>query len=125
MNHSRALQDAMFQIHFGGLLIGHSELENGDPPMGCAEGNFFPSADFEQFVANKLPENDQDIAVKRWIGLSTITPAGEQVECADVVLFEYNFGSEKEFRVDVIAIVNPLYETLFPGRYAAYEASLK
>lgn len=117
--------ELMFQILFDGLLIGYSELENGDPPMGCAEGNFFPSADFEQFVSNKLPENDQDTAVKRWFGLSAITPGGEQIECLDVVLFEYDYGSEKEFLVDVIAISYPLYETLFPGRYAAYEASFK
>lgn len=115
----------VFKIYFGGQLIGQSELEEGDPPMGCAEGRFFPSAEFEQFTSKIPPENDQDVGMKQWTGLSATTPAGEQVECADVVLFEYDFGSEKEFRVDVIAIVNPLYETLFPGRYAAYEASLK
>lgn len=115
----------MFQILYDEQLIGHSELENGDPPMGCAEGKFLPSAGFERFVSKVPPENDRDIAVKRWIGLSVVTPDGEQVECLDVVLFEYDYGSEKEFLIDVIAISYPLYETLFPGRYAAYEASLK
>jgi len=34
---------ARFEVLANGVLIGHSELESGDPPMGVAEGRFLPS----------------------------------------------------------------------------------
>ena len=51
------------------------------------------------------------------------TENGVKVECNDTVLFEWDFGEYKELQVDVLGIYNPSYEELFPGRYAAYEAS--
>jgi hypothetical protein len=114
----------MFHIHFDDELIGLSALEAGDPPMGCAEGVFIPHEGFKAFQANVPAENDNDPAIKRWLGLTVTTDGTVQIDCADVVLLEVNFGDEIELRVDALGIGYPLYEELFPGRYAAYEASL-
>ena len=114
----------MFQIHFDGKLIGHSELEGGDPPMGCAEGVFKPTENFADFAANAPKAKEEDPAVTRWSGLKLTTASGEPIDCIDVVLMEVKFIDETERRVDAIGIGYPLYEDLFPGRYAAYEANL-
>ena len=113
----------MFRIYFDGKLIGCSALEDGDPPMGCAEGLFIPREEFKNFQASVSPEEDGDPAIKRWVGLSVSTDEGAQIDCLDVGLFEYDFGDDKELRVDALGIGYPIYEKLFPGRYAAYEAS--
>ncbi|MGJ8532427.1 MAG: hypothetical protein ACSHYC_09630 [Alphaproteobacteria bacterium] len=113
----------MFQVFSDGKLIGHSALEGGDPPMGCAEGRFFPNEKFEEFQSRVLPELDDDPQLRRWIGLSVSTDGGVQIECIGVALFELDFGNYKELRVDAIGIGYPLYEELFPGRHAAYAAS--
>lgn len=114
----------MFKIFYDGKLIGTSALEEGDPPMGCAEGAAFPHGEFQKFRATVSPERDNDPSIKRWIGLTITTMDEKLIECIDVVLFEYDFGEWKELRVDVVGIPNPLYEELFSGRYAEYATSI-
>ena len=91
--------------------------------MGCAEGDFIAEEVFSDFRANTAPQPDNDAAINRWVGLSVHTERGVKVECLDTVLFEWDFGDYKELRVDVLGITHARYEELFPGRYAAYEAS--
>ncbi|WP_156025897.1 hypothetical protein [Sulfitobacter sp. 20_GPM-1509m] len=116
----------MFQFYFDGKLLGFSALEKGDPPMGCAEGNFIPCDEFIIFRDNVPAEEkgEYDDCTNRWIGLTVTTGEGVQIECHDVVLFEYELPDEVELYVDVLGMHHRLYEELFPGRYAAYAASL-
>ncbi|WP_298937881.1 hypothetical protein [uncultured Ruegeria sp.] len=114
----------MFQVHYHEELIGTSALEDGDPPMGCAEGVFVAEEGFADFRVAVAPQRDDDPAISRWIGLSVRTKDGDEIECSDAVLFEYKLGDHKELRIDVIGIPHPHYEELFPDRYAAYELSL-
>lgn len=114
----------MFQILYHEELLGTSALENGDPPMGCAEGVFTPDEAFSDFRTNVAPQTDNDPTINRWVGLTVRTEHGASVECLDVVLLEWSLGGHKELRIDVLGIPYPRYEELFPGRYAAYEASL-
>lgn len=100
-------------------------MEDGDPPMGCAEGDFFAEEAFSEFRADNAPQPEGNPAISRWVGLSVQAEGGEEIECLDAVLFEYDFGDHKELRIDVIGIPYPLYEELFPGRYAAYESSFQ
>ena len=114
----------MFHVFHKGILIGQSKLENGDPPMGCAEGQFGPFDEFAKFRDGVPPEPDNDLAIKRWIGLSLAKSDRTMIDCVDVVLFEYGFGDYKELQVDALGIDSALYEELFPGRYAEYEATV-
>jgi len=113
----------MFHIFHREKLIGKSALEDGDPPMGCAEGVVMPEEAFSEFQASIAPELDDDPAVTRWVGLSVRTEDGAEVECIDAVLLQYKFGDQKELVIDVLGIPYPRYEELFPGRYAAYADS--
>jgi hypothetical protein len=114
----------MFHVFHKGILIGQSKLENGDPPMGCAEGQFLPFDEFVKFRDGVTPARANDLTIKRWIGLSLAKPDGTIIDCVDVVLFEYDFGDHTELQVDALGIDSALYEDLFPGRYAEYEASV-
>lgn len=113
----------MFHFFHQQNFIGKSALEDGDPPMGCAEGIFIAEDKFSEFRANVSPQPDDDPAINRWVGLSVRTADGVDGECLDAVLFEYDFGHYKELRIDVLGIPFPRYEELFPGRYDTYVAS--
>jgi hypothetical protein len=113
----------MFFLLFDQMVIGSSALEVSDPPMGCAEGIFLPNESFSLFRARVEPQPDGDPEVRRWTGLSIRTKDGTQVECIDAVLFEYQLGDYSELCVDVLGIPYPIYEELFPGRFASYRAS--
>ncbi len=80
---------------------------------------------FAKLRALLLRETTDDSGIKRWTGLTVTTSEGDPIECLDVVLFEYDFGDEKVLHVDVIGIDSLLYDKLFPGYGAAYEASFR
>jgi hypothetical protein len=113
----------MYKILFDGGVIGTSQLEAGDAPMGCAHGIFFPASVFEEFKAAVPCEQDDDPVMKRWVGLSVSTADDQLIRCHDVVLFEANLGSELELEleVDVIGVDADLYQQLFPQHVLAYE----
>jgi hypothetical protein len=69
--------------------------------MVCAEGVFVPEQAFSHFLANIALQPDDDTAMKRRVGLSARTQVGAEAECLDTVLFEWDFGGDKERRIDV------------------------
>ncbi len=89
--------------------------------MGCAHGKFFPESVFEEFKSTVPHEKEDDLAMKRWIGLSVSTADDQLIRCHDVVLLEANFGSEIELEVDVLGVDADLYQQLFPEHVLAYE----
>ena len=117
------LRSEMFRFLHQERLIGRSALEDGDPPMGCAEGVFLAEDGFLEFQSRIAPQSDDDPTITRWVGLTVRTEDGVDVECMDAVLIKYDFGDHTELRIDVLGIPYPRYEELFPGRYADYDAS--
>lgn len=115
----------VFEIRFDGRAIGNSALELGDPPMGVALGEFVPMDGFSFFKNSVSPEKDDDPDMKRWVGLSVLTPDGHPIPCHDVVLFECDLGGQFEFEVSVLGIDGQLYEELFPEHIRAYENQFK
>ena len=113
----------MFCIYREGQLIGHSELEQGDPPMGVVHGIFNPTLLFDNIrpLAEELPDED----MRRWQGLELRKHNGEIVECTmGVVVIEY--GSQNgpfEIEVTCLGIGYPLYGELFPHHVRAYNES--
>jgi hypothetical protein len=49
----------MFSIYSKGMLVGYSELEHGDPPMGVAHGMLIP-ADGYAFIRDECTRNHSD-----------------------------------------------------------------
>ena len=82
----------MFEIFHDGVLIGRSELEGGDPPMGLAAGLFVPIDSFEVARGFMTPViNGSGNAVdgfQRLDGLAARTADGTKITCLQVTVFE-------------------------------------
>jgi hypothetical protein len=112
---------ARFEVLSGAIVIGRSELETGDAPMGVASGQFFPMPPYAQVQPAALAARDDSqshLALSvRLIG-GTDLPAQGGVKILD---YSPELGPEA-LEVHVIGIGYPLYEELFPLQVAAYES---
>jgi hypothetical protein len=102
-----------FAIYAGLLLIGHSDLENGDPPMGVAAGRFVPSAGYASVQARVAASPE---ASQADLQLGVVTAAGEEIasdSCVQIVDFSAELGAEG-LEVHVLGIEPELFARLFP-----------
>src|SRR5512133_4403840 len=111
-----------FEILAGNTLVGHSELERGDPPMGVAGGKLLPSPEYSIIQASVIARREGSQAhlglVVRLVGGRDV-PAQGGVHIAD---YSAELGIEDGLEIDVFGIGYPLYEELFPEHVAAYKA---
>lgn len=105
-----------FRVYSGAILVGTTNLEHGDPPMGAAFGRFFPVAAYESIQA-ECASNHQD---QTNLHLSVAAPTGETIRCSGVGILDCGAGIE----INVLGISYPPYAELFPQHVAQYEASL-
>ncbi|WP_211228101.1 hypothetical protein [Azovibrio restrictus] len=111
-----------FDVYCGDLLVGYSELESGDPPMGVAFGQFIPSDGYST-IQRQCIENHAD---QTKLGLSVRTPNNETIICAGVGILDYSEQVGEGFiELNVLGISYPLYEQLFPEHVARYEQQFK
>jgi hypothetical protein len=115
----------MFYIFHGNVLIGQSELEAGDPPMGVAFGRFEPTDDFATLRGAMKPALDgygkEQRNTRCIAGLSAKTADGLTIDCPNVEVFEYGeFDNPLELEVFCTFIGYPLYKQLFPHHVKAY-----
>jgi hypothetical protein len=82
----------MFLFFHGNLLIGSSELELGDPPMGVAFGKFEPNDNFALLRPEMMQALDgagNELQGIRYLeGLSAKTAEGIVIVCSGVGIFE-------------------------------------
>ena len=105
-----------FEIFFGSTLIGWSDLESGDPPMGVALGRFFPSSAYSINMTSQQDEHSQTSLSLRIQGGETLQSAGG-VHITD---FSADLGPDG-IEVSILGITNPPYDLLFPQHVASYE----
>ena len=109
-----------YSVYHMETLVGHTELEGGDPPMGCAAGRFYPLPAYAAIEAScsipwggtipKLP-----LSVRTSDG--TPIPAEHGVSIID---FRAALAAEEAIEVHVDGIPYPLYEQLFRSHVDAY-----
>jgi hypothetical protein len=102
-----------FAIYAGSLLIGHSDLENGDPPMGVAAGRFLPSPAYSTVQARVAASPDGSQAD---LQLGVVTADGEEIasdSCVQIVDFSAELGAEG-LEVHVLGLEPELFARLFP-----------
>jgi len=106
-----------FQITFNGLVIGHTDFEFGDPPMGVAFGRFDATANYSHFQSAFATE-----PYSAYKELRAITPDGESIECAGLSVedFSGDFG-EQEIQITALGISKPPYSKLFPQHVQLYD----
>lgn len=108
-----------FHIYSKEVLVGWSELELGDPPMGVAFGRFIPAQSYEQIQPSVISSMEKDQSV---LSLSVRLPDGTELECVGVCIADYSAeAGDDGLEVSVLGICNPPYEQLFPQHVAAYE----
>lgn len=112
-----------FAFFAADILVGHSELELGDPPMGVAFGKFIPTQGY-RLIQHECRTNHADQAA---LALKARTPDGKWLPCAGVGVLDYSdhagagAGAEPYVEATVLGIPYPLYCELFPAHVAAYE----
>lgn len=110
-----------FEVYSGALLVGWSELELGDAPMGVAFGRFLPAPGYVAIqsvvmaaASGPLPENLQ-LSIRDSGGTTLDASAGVHISDCSVEL-----GPEG-LEVSILGVPYPSYETLFPEHVATYE----
>lgn len=110
-----------FEIFSDGVLIGWSELELGDAPMGVAFGRFLPAPSYESVrqvivsaAGGPLPGNIR-LSVREHDGQLFHASGG-----VHLVDFSAEAGAGG-FEVSVLGVSYPRYESLFPKHVAAYK----
>jgi len=110
----------MFGIFYGDVLIGRSELESGDPPMGVAFGRFEPTDAFAPLRNAMKPARDgagKEQRDARYL---------EGVCGSHVEVSEYGEADNPiAWEATCYGIGRPPYEELFPHHLEAYRNQLK
>jgi hypothetical protein len=120
----------MFDIFYSDVLIGRSELEGGDPPMGVAFGQFKPTDAF--FPLRKLmrPARDGTDTEQRdtrcLVGVCARTADGITLVCSHVEVCEHGeIDDPHAWELVCLGIEQPPYDELFPLHVKAYEQKLR
>src|ERR1700761_8589459 len=116
----------MFDIFYGDILIGRSELENGDPPMGVAYGRFVPPHAFASLRAAMKPARDhagKEQSDQRYlVNVLAKSANGITLVCSHVDVCEYGEADDPlGWEVSCLGIAYPAYAALFPRHVNAYE----
>jgi hypothetical protein len=120
----------MFGIFHDDVLIGRSELESGDPPMGVAFGRFEPTVAFAPLRNLMKPARDgtgkERSDVRYLIGVCARSADGIALVCSHVDVCEYGEPDNPlAWEVSCLGIEQPPYEQLFPHHVRAYEQQFK
>jgi len=112
-----------FEIYSDGTLIGYSDLEHGDAPMGVASGRLTPLPTFEEirkFVVIDLKQ--REIPSQKHLKLTIRDTAGGEIASSGGVQImdcSAELGPEG-LLVEILGVGYPLYEELFPQHVNAY-----
>ena len=104
-----------FEVLADSVVVGHSDLELGDPTMGVAAGKFLPSPAYAGIqpivVAARGGSKPSVLLVVRLVGGQEL-PAQGGVQILD---YSAELGDEG-LEIEVLGIGYPLYADLFPAR---------
>jgi len=98
-----------FTIYSGSVLVGHSALEFGDPPMGVAFGPFEPAVGYAA-IQNECRTNHRD---QSGLDLSVQTETGMVIPCEGVGILDYSQGGFTCIEINLLGVPAPLYGALF------------
>ena len=109
-----------FKIFSGQTLIGWSDLEAGDPPMGVAFGQFIPTATYAEVQNSIIASNESDQCC---LSLSAKTAEDVHLEATGgihITDLSTELGSES-IEISVLGIEFAVYEILFSEHVSAYK----
>jgi hypothetical protein len=109
-----------FEVKLGNQIIGFSELEGGDAPMGVAGGRFLPTPAYASIQPYCIEHRD------RWVpipGLMISVVGGAPIECSggiQIIDFSPELG-EAGLEIHLNGVPYPRYGELFPHHMEAYK----
>jgi len=118
------------------MLIGSAKLIHTDPPMGCAGGPFYPSADYKKIQPiirehhlydGTLGKKDEEMLEEVQAKISAmcvvaITEDGEVLDPVGGVHID-DFSEELDedpYQLDVLGLDHDTFDRLFPLAYQEY-----
>ncbi|MGA3371803.1 MAG: hypothetical protein ABSC48_08595 [Terracidiphilus sp.] len=112
-----------FEVLSGGVLVGHFEMEHGDPPMGVASGKFFPLPAYDSiptFTVRDIAEvevasQSHPSLIVRDVDGRELVPSGG-VQISD---YSAELGPDG-LTVEIVGIGYPMYAELFPEHVVLY-----
>jgi hypothetical protein len=113
-----------FQVKIGDEIIGFSELEGGDPPMGVASGRFFPTAAYSSIQPYCIQHRDSWMSIPE---LTVCVLGDVSIECSggvQIVDLSAALG-EAGIAIYLNGVPYPRYEELFPHHVEAYRKKFR
>jgi hypothetical protein len=109
-----------FEVKLGNEIMGFSELEGGDPPMGVASGRFVQTPAYASIQPYCIEHRDHWLSIPElMIGLA----GGAPIDCSggvQIIDFSPELG-EAGIEVHLNGVTNPPYSELFPHHLEAYK----
>ena len=115
---------ALYEIKLGNEVVGFSELEGGDAPMGVAFGALTPTPAYASIQPYCIEHRDHWINIS---GLTVQTPSGVLIECSggiQIIDFSPELG-EAGIQVHLNGVTDPPYDELFPNHVDAYKKQFR
>lgn len=94
-----------------GMVIGHSNLDAIDPPMGVAGGRFEATSDYDPHLHAYVIDDDYN-ELDDEAPLSARSAEFGMIRCAGIGIEDFSKTAE-EINVMVLGIAYPDYETVF------------
>ncbi|WP_457428158.1 hypothetical protein [Roseateles sp. P5_E7] len=114
-----------FEILANSMLIGHTEFERGDAPMGVAFGAFLPIATYAS--VRQVIVQGEGKALEGIDLVARVAATGQVIECqAGVHITDHSAELGPEgLEVTALGVGYPQYAELFPQHVDAYENQFK
>jgi hypothetical protein len=114
-----------FEVLANSELIGNTEFEWGDPPMGVAFGMFLPQAAYERVQAAIVEAEGRNLKNVRLA--ARVAATGQEIECqAGIHIADHSAELGPDgIEVTALGIGYPLYAELFPQHVETYEKQFK
>lgn len=113
----------MYKILHQGNMFAESELEIGDPPMGCVAGQLIGIDDLKNFSSLLLSlggsESDGECRLELTSEFRIVSDKDTQVSYSGGQIMVY--VELDEALIDVVGIPHPEYGDLFPDHVKAYD----
>ena len=125
MELERQAQSCMrFEVKLGNEIIGFSELEGGDAPMGVAGGRFSPTSAYSSIQPYCIKHRD------RWVSIPELTVSaagGAPIKSSggvQIIDFSPELG-EAGIEIYLNGVPYPCYEELFPHHVESYKKQFR
>ena len=112
--------DMRFEVKLGNEVVGFTELEGGDAPMGVAFGRFLPTCAYSKIQSYCITHREHGVVMPE---LAIALPEGAPIQCSggiQIVDLSPELGGSG-IQIFLNGVPYPLYGQLFPGHVEAYK----